>query len=112
MTERTPATFVAECFWAGVTADDVRALDRRCAACADRFSRDGDRVRYLGSILMRADEVVLCLFEGSAAAVERTARAAAVPFERIVDSANSVGCIGQALEASTPPSVSGQKEQP
>jgi len=38
---------------------------------------------------MREDEVVLCLFEGSADAVRLTAEQAKIPFERILESAGS-----------------------
>ena len=49
----------------------------------------GEPVRYLGSILMREDEVVLCLFEGTPDAVRRAAELAGVPFERILEAAGS-----------------------
>jgi hypothetical protein len=70
-------SFVAECFWPNVRDEDVRALDARIAAClvAD--------VRYLGSILLREDEVLLCQFEGPAAVVREVAERAEIPFERI-----------------------------
>ncbi len=80
------AGFVAECFWTGVTEKDVRALDQRADACVADMARDGDPVRYLGSILIQADEVVLCLFEGSEDTVHRAVQRAAIPFERIVAS--------------------------
>jgi hypothetical protein len=79
------ATFVAECFWPGVTEGDLGALDRRATASAEEASRGGEHVRYLGSILMRADEVVLCRFEGAAGAVRLVAERAAIPFDRIVE---------------------------
>jgi hypothetical protein len=72
-------SFVAECFWPGVREEDVRALDERV-----RTFLDGD-VRYLGSILIRKDEVVLCEFEGTIAAVRSVAERAAVPFERLLE---------------------------
>ena len=89
MTARRSVEFVAECFWPGVTDADVRALDDRATAAATEVARTGRRVRYLGSILMREDEVVLCLFEGSADAVRLTAEQAKIPFERILESAGS-----------------------
>jgi len=49
----------------------------------------GENVRYLGSVLMRSDEVVLCFFEGSAAGVRRAAELAEIPFERILETAGS-----------------------
>jgi hypothetical protein len=49
----------------------------------------GDVVRYLGSMLMREDEVVLCRFEGAEPAVRRVAERAAIPFERILEASRS-----------------------
>lgn len=72
-------SFVAECFWPDVVEDDVRALETRIAAALV------DGVRYLGSLLIREDEVVLCQFEGSAQAVRAVAERARVPFERLLE---------------------------
>jgi hypothetical protein len=84
-------SFVAECFWAGVTEEDLRALDQRAEATAAQLARDGESIRYLGSMLMHEDEVILCLFEGEAAAVRRAAQQAGIPFERILESTHSRG---------------------
>jgi hypothetical protein len=46
-------------------------------------------VRYHGSVLMREDEVVLCFFEGTAEGVRHAAQDAAIPFERIMETAGS-----------------------
>jgi uncharacterized protein DUF4242 len=80
MVEPGPTSFMAECFWPGVKAADVRALDERA-----RLSSVGTRVRFLGSVLMPDDEVVLCEFEGTAEAVRRVAESAGIPFDRIVE---------------------------
>lgn len=80
---------VAECFWVGVSDEDLRHLDERAAESVASLALEGEDVRYLGSVLMRADEVVLCFFEGSAATVRRAAEAAAIPFERILETASS-----------------------
>jgi hypothetical protein len=82
----TSTRFIAECFWVGVKSDDLSALDRRVEACAAWMTSEGERVRYLGSMLMPEDEVVLCFFEGSAATVRQAAERANVPFERILES--------------------------
>ncbi len=82
-------SFIAECFWPGVTAAEVAALDQRAAASASELTQAGEPVRYLGSILMREDEVVLCQFEGAADAVRRAAELAEIPFERILEAAHS-----------------------
>ena len=72
------ASFVAECYWPDVHEEDVRALDQRIAAAL------ADDVRYLGSVLIAEDEVVLCHFEGSADAIRRVAKQARVPYERLL----------------------------
>ena len=78
------AEYVTECFWPGVRESDLRALDDRVHAHAA-----GEPVHYLGSLLMREDEVVLCLFEGAEPAVREAAERAEVPFERILEAARS-----------------------
>jgi hypothetical protein len=87
VTEST--SFVAECFWTGVSGDDLSALDQRAQRSADGLASEGERVRYLGSLLVREDEVVLCFFEGSAASVRRAAEQAEVPFDRILETTGS-----------------------
>ncbi len=81
--------YIAECFWPGVADADVRALDARAARSAADLTDGGTPVRYLGSLLMREDEVVLCLFEGAQASVRRAAEQAEIPFERILETAGS-----------------------
>jgi hypothetical protein len=83
-------TFVAECFWPGVSSADVDELDRRVRAVTAEI---GPRqpIQYLGSILIREDEVVFCQFEGDADAVRETAERAGVPFDRILATRRSVG---------------------
>jgi hypothetical protein len=80
------AEYVAECLWPGVTEVDLAELDARA-----RAATSGD-VRYLGSLLMPADEVVFCFFQGpSAQAVETVAGRAGIPFERILESVRGPG---------------------
>jgi hypothetical protein len=77
------ASFVAECFWPNVTRADLIALDRRIVRATDELAfKNGSR--YLGSILLCEDEVVLCQFEGRSEAVREVAEQAQVPFERIL----------------------------
>jgi hypothetical protein len=83
------SSFVAECFWPGVREADLRELDERAQAAAAAAGGIGEEVRYLGAILLREDEVVLCRFEGAAVAVRRTAEEACIPFERILETAQS-----------------------
>jgi hypothetical protein len=77
MAERA-SSFVAECYWPDVQEEEVRLLDQRIVA-----SLAGD-VRYLGSVLIREDEVVLCQFEGAADAIRQVAERARVPYERLL----------------------------
>ena len=84
-------SFVAECFWPGVTESEVQALDARASAAVAELADGGTPVRYLGSILMREDEVVLCQFDGAADAVRRVCELARIPFERILETVYSPG---------------------
>jgi hypothetical protein len=77
MAERAPS-FVAECYWPDVQEEEVRLLDHRIVASL------ADDVRYLGSVLIREDEVVLCQFEGAADAIRQVAERAGVPYERLL----------------------------
>jgi hypothetical protein len=81
--------YVAECLWPDVHESDLRALDGRASEQAERLTAAGRPVEYLGSLLMREDEVVLCLFRGEPGAVRTAVEAAAIPFERILEAARS-----------------------
>jgi hypothetical protein len=73
---------VAECLWPGVTEAAVNDLEERVRRhCAG----PGSSVRYLGSVLMPTDEVVLCVFRGPLEEVRRAAQAAGVPFDRLLE---------------------------
>jgi hypothetical protein len=73
--------FVAECFWPDVHEHDVRELDERIRLLA----AEREDARFLGSVLIRADEVVLFHFEGTDTAVRELAEQAGVPFERLLE---------------------------
>jgi hypothetical protein len=80
-------SYVAECFWPGVTRAELESLDDRASLCAGRTSGAEQPVLYVGSMLMPEDEVVFCFFEGpSAEAIAGAARAAQIPFSRILAS--------------------------
>jgi hypothetical protein len=81
--------FVAECLWPDVREGDLRGLDERAAEESERLSARGGSIRYMGSLLMREDEVVLCLFRGSQEDVRRVAEAARIPYDRILEAAHS-----------------------
>lgn len=75
---------MAECFWPDVHERDVRALEERIHASLV------DGVRYLGSILIREDEVVLCQFHGDADSIRTVAERARVPYERLLATERSI----------------------
>jgi hypothetical protein len=81
-------SFVAECFWPDVDAADLAELDRRIEDVIAGL-QPAEAVRYLGAILLREDEVVLCRFEGSVELVRDVAERAEVPFDRILAAAQS-----------------------
>ena len=83
------AEYAAECFWPGVAETDLRALDARVRVSVAAISAEGRPVRYLGSLLMREDEVVLCQFAGAPDAVREVADRARIPFERILETDRS-----------------------
>ena len=77
-------SYAAECFWTGVTEQDVRAQEERIRAAVSEISSVGQPLGYSGSLLMPTDEVVMFLFEGSEDLVRLAAQRAGVPFDRIV----------------------------
>jgi Protein of unknown function (DUF4242) len=71
--------FIVERYWPGVTEADVRA-----AAAALTGAGQAD-VRYLGSILLPGDEVVLFRFSAvSASAISKIGEQAGVRCDRVV----------------------------
>jgi hypothetical protein len=89
VSEPALSEYVAECLWPDVHESDLRALDVRASKQTERLSADGRLVDYLGSLLMREDEVVLCLFRGELGAVRAAVEAAEIPFDRILEAARS-----------------------
>jgi hypothetical protein len=79
-------TFMAECFWPGVTSEQVAAAGVRARRETRAARAEGALARYLGSILVPADEIVFCLLEAASleAATQIGARAA-IPFERLLE---------------------------
>jgi Protein of unknown function (DUF4242) len=80
-------TYVAECFWPGVTRADLSTLHARASRAGGRSSGSEPEARYRGWMLMPEDEVVFCFFDAlSADAASVAARAAGIPYARIVES--------------------------
>lgn len=73
---------LAECLLPGLTLPVAEELTQRVAAALAH--RPGSRVRFLGSLLMPDDEVLLCLFAGTHAEVRALSERAGLPFERIL----------------------------
>lgn len=89
MATQARTEYAAECLWPDVHESDLRALDMRASEQADRLTAGGQPVSYLGSLLMREDEVVLCRFQGELDAVRQAAEAAEIPFDRMLETAQS-----------------------
>jgi hypothetical protein len=78
-------SFMAECFWPGVTEQEVENAGARSGRAAQKASSAGDSARYLGSILVPTDEIAFFLFEAtSLEAATELNRRAEIPFERIL----------------------------
>jgi hypothetical protein len=84
-----PPEYIVECLWPGVAARDLRSLDERAASAVAALARDGETVRYLGSLLMPEDEVVHCSFEGRPEVVRHAATKAEIPYDRILEANRS-----------------------
>jgi len=79
--------FLVECFWPGVTREQVEAANARARERAGALLRAGSSLRFLGSLLVPSDEVVLFQFSaGSSEEVVRTSLEAKLPFDRIAES--------------------------
>jgi hypothetical protein len=79
-------TFMAECFWPGVTAQKVADAGERLRHASQAIASDGGLARYLGSILVPSDEIALCLFEAASIDVATEVnRRALTPSERILE---------------------------
>jgi hypothetical protein len=79
-------TFMAECFWPGVSVENVADTGERVRQAAEALGRSGSLARYLGAILVPTDEIALLLVEAvSLDAAGELARQAAVPSERVLE---------------------------
>ena len=80
-----PIAYVAECFLPGLKPEAVDLVDRRLRTAQRVVAHDGERAEYGGAIVLREDEVMLCLFGAdSVVAVRKLCEAAELGFERIV----------------------------
>jgi hypothetical protein len=79
-------SYLVECYWPGVSEDKLAAATERTRTAASELRLDGHELRFLGSILVLADETVFCLFDGLEADVRAVSEQAGVPFERVLES--------------------------
>lgn len=78
------ATYLVECYWPDVTDEKAEVVADRARHSAEELTREGTPVRYVGSILVPADEVVFYLFESPCGeAVREASERAEIPFERV-----------------------------
>jgi hypothetical protein len=77
--------YAAKCYWPEVSQSELeRVADRAAHATSAVQTYDAT---FLGSLLFAADDLVLCLFQGSSrAAVKRASDQLGIPCERVMDS--------------------------
>jgi hypothetical protein len=76
--------YAAKCYWPEVRRSELEQIAERATGVAGAGNEPD--VTYLGSLLFAADDLVLCLFEGSSrAAVKRVSERLGIPCERVMD---------------------------
>jgi hypothetical protein len=79
--------YLADCDVPGMTAEQLAGTETRARLACEQSTAKGTAVRYLRSIWVPRDWRVMYLFEApDAHAVEAVARAAGIPFLRVVES--------------------------
>jgi hypothetical protein len=81
-----PKSYLVECYWPGVSEEKLAVAVGRAHEAASELRDQGRELRFLGSILVPADETVFCLFDGAEADVRTASEQAGVPFERVLES--------------------------
>ena len=77
--------FVVERYVPGLTIADLRSAEPRFRRAATALRRSGHPARYLGSMLIEAEETCFSVFEADAVeSVAEVNRLAGLPFDRIV----------------------------
>ena len=75
--------YAAKCYWPGVTQADVERIEARASDA--RLGTGRSSVKYLGSLLFAADDLVLCFFHGaSRAGVMQASSRLGIPCERLM----------------------------
>ena len=83
---RRPKSYLVECYWPGVSEEQVVAVADRAHEAACALRERGADVDFVGSILVPTDETVFCLFDGIEEHVREASERAGVPFERVLES--------------------------
>lgn len=86
MSGEATAALLVECYWPGVSEESIIAAARRAEEVVSDVQQDGGDVRFLGLLLIPAEETVFCLFQGREADVRTASLHAGVPFERVLTS--------------------------
>ena len=81
-----PRSYLAEWYWPGVGEETLAARLARAEAVASQLRREGRHVSFRGSILVRGDETVFCLFDGLEADIRAAGELSGTPFERVLES--------------------------
>jgi hypothetical protein len=81
-----PTTYLVECYWPGISEEKLAAAAGRAEEAAHKLRTQGRELRFLGSILVPADETVFCLFDGLETDVRAVSQHADIPYERVLES--------------------------
>ena len=77
-------TYLVEHYRPGLTVDGLKVWAARVREATDELERDGKAVRYLRSIIVPADESLLCVLEAAGEELVREAYArVGLAFERL-----------------------------
>src|SRR5919204_4019349 len=85
MSTPSPRNYLGECYWPGVSEEALAETVARARLAAAELRRQGGEVDLRGTILVRSDETVFCLFEGREADVRAAAELAGISFERVLE---------------------------
>ncbi len=81
-----PRSYLAEWYWPGVHEETLAARLACTEAAAAQLRGKGRELALRGSILVRGDETVFCLFDGCEADIRAAGELAGTPFERVLES--------------------------
>ena len=78
--------YAAKCYWPGVNESELQHAAAAAGQEAATFSGEGWPIRYLGSLLFPADDLVFCIFETPERdLVSDTTARAHIPCERLME---------------------------